>query len=131
MKKLWSLERCVESLDKLYARKGTVGIGEELIGINNLRDEKDILKFVSKYKKYSKNMHSKMIENGAKKICKLVEAGHSIDKITEFYMQDAFYFSLGHICNSKALTPWYNALDKKWSNKDRKDFALMYNIIRQ
>lgn len=131
MGRLRSLEECLDSLQR-FAKEEDLGVDAELIGINELRQKDDVVAFLSAYKEHLTDFYSHLKEKkrGGKPVRKLLEAGYSMDKITEFYLQDGFYFTLGHICTGRILDAWYPVLGERWTDEEREQFSEMYAIIR-
>lgn len=127
-KKLKSLEECLQALNR-FAEASRLGIDAELIGINELRDETDIQKFIEEFKKYLGPVYSRMIQKKDEKLQGLLDAGYSIDNILEFYLYDRFTFTLGHIYNNKTLKAWYPVLEERWKEEDQDRFGEMYKVI--
>jgi len=131
-KHLCSLEECLESLQRC-AKEEHLGVGAELIGIHHLRQKDDIVAFLSAYKDLLKEFYSALQEKKRKGkfVRALVDTGYSMDDIAEFYLQDGFYFTLGHIFTRRALDAWYPALAERWTDEDRQRFSEMYLVIRE
>ena len=128
---LKSLNECLVDLNEHVKRNG-LGIEAELIGIDNLRKKNDIEKFVNTYWDFLQQDLNKLKDrkNKGGSIRKLLKASYSLDKVTDFFLQDGLYFTLGHIYSPSILRPWYSYMDERWSNRQRDAFSQMYRVIR-
>ena len=130
-RQLRSLDDCLTALQR-FATNHQLGPEAELIGINQLRDQSEILEFVSEYKAHLREVNAEMKDrnNKGKNVRKLIRAGYSMDDIAEFQLQDGLLYTLGHINNQRALQAWYAALEERWQEKDQEHFSNMYKVIR-